>query len=352
LYKADSLPLNVPDSTIDTLGNLTVTVPQVQGVDFPQDSATTSGNGGNYYVIVGTNLGSTTAITFNDTAAFVNRAWLTDTTIIVAIPSNAWTPNEPNSLTVTTLSGSATTTFHVNQPAPNISGLNPSAAPSGDTITINGILFYNVDSVTFVGAGIDVQAQVVSYTPTQIQVVVPPGIVEAFVYVYTPGGSAVSPSAFGFKYVIYKDGLTQYWGGNGGGYSGYNSTINFTDNSNPPPGGSQDIMVTIGGAYGALQIGYGGPTISVSTLNLLGIRFAIAGGSNVPAGGQPAQVVINGDYGNNYQFTIPASSSGYQTFIIPLSSLGGPATISEVVIQMQGSGGPGIIFYVDNLGFI
>jgi hypothetical protein len=352
LYKADSLPLNEPDSTIDTLGNLTVTVPQVQGVNFPQDSTTTSGNGGNYYVIVGTNLGSTTAVTFNDTAAFVNRAWLTDTTIIVAIPSNAWTPNEPNTLTVTTLHGSVGTTFHVNQPAPNISGLNPSAAPAGDTITVNGILFYNVDSVTFVSDIIDVQAQVVSYTPTQIQVVVPPGIVEAFVHVYTPGGAAVSPSAFGFKYVIYKDGLTLDWGGNGGGYSGYNSTINFTDNSNPPPGGSEDIMVTVGGAYGALQIGYGGATLTVSTLNLQGVRFAIAGGSNVPAGGQPAQVVINGNYTDNYQFTIPASSSGYQTFIIPLSSLGNPATISEFVIQMQGSGGPGIIFYVDNLGFI
>ncbi|HTR29782.1 MAG TPA: IPT/TIG domain-containing protein [Puia sp.] len=352
LYKADSLPLNVPDSTIDSLGNLTVTVPQVQGVNSPQDSTTTSGNGGSYYVILGTNLGSTTSITFNDTAAFVNRAWLTDTTLIVAIPSNAWTPNEPNTLTVTTLYGSANTTFHVNQPAPNISGLNPSAAPAGDTITVNGSLFYNVDSVTFVAAGVDVQAQIVSYTPTQIQVVVPQGIVEAFVHVYTPGGAAVSPSAFGFKYVIYKDGLTQYWGGNGGGYSGYNSTVNYTDNSNPPPGGANDIMVTISGAYGALQIGYGGPTISVSTLDLQGIRFAIAGGSTVPAGGQPAQVVINGNYAANYQFTIPASTSGYQTFIIPLSALGNPSTISEVVIQMQGSGGAGIIFYVDNLGFI
>lgn len=353
LYKADSLPLNVPDSTIDTLGNLTVTLPQVQGVNSPQDSVTTSGNGGTYYVILGTNLGSTTAVTFNDTAAFVNRAWLTDTTIIVAIPSNAWTPNEPNTLTVTTLHGSVTKTFHVNQPSPDITGLNPSAAPSGDTITINGSLFYNVDSVTFVSSTTDVQAQVISYTPTQIQVVVPPGIVEAFVHVYTPGGAAVSPSAFGFKYVIFKDGLTTGWGGNGGGYSGYNSTISYTDNSNPPPGGTEDIMVTISGSYGALQIGYGGSTpVSVSTLNLLSVRFAIAGGSTIPAGGQPAQVVINGDYTNNYQFTIPASTGGYQTFIVPLSALGNPATITEFVIQMQGSGGSGAIFYVDNLGFI
>jgi hypothetical protein len=105
LYKADSLPLNVPDSTIDSTGNLTVTIPQVQGVNSPQDSTTTSGNGGNYYVIVGTNLGSTVSVTFNDTAAFVNRAWLTDTSLIVAIPSNAWTPTEPNTLVVTTLHG-------------------------------------------------------------------------------------------------------------------------------------------------------------------------------------------------------------------------------------------------------
>jgi len=353
LYKADSLPLNVPDSTIDTLGNITVTLPQVQGINSPQDSVTTSGNGGNYYVILGTNLGSTTSVTFNDTAAFVNRAWLTDTTIIVAIPSNAWTPNEPNTLTVTTLHGSVTTPFHVNQPAPTITGINPSAAASGDTIAVNGQLFYNLDSVTFVSGTTSTPAKVVSYTPTQILVVVPAGIVEAFIYAYTAGGAAESPTAFGFKYIIFKDGLTAGWGGNGGGYSGYSSTISFTDNSNPPQGGTTDIMVTIGGGYGALQIGYGGSTpVSVSTLNLLSVRFAIAGGSTIPTGGQPAQVVINGDYTNNYQFTIPASTSGYQTIIVPLSALGNPATITEFVIQMQGSGGAGAIFYVDNLGFI
>jgi hypothetical protein len=353
LGKTDTGALNIPVNTIDTNGNETTQTFQISGISIPFDSVTTSANGGSYIVIVGHNLGATTTVTFNDTAAFINRAWNTDTTIIVAVPSTAWTPTEPNTLTVTTLYGSVTTTFHINQPAPNITGLNPSAGSAGDTIAINGSVFYNVDSVTFTSGTItDVQAKIVSYTPTQILVVVPPGIVEAFVNVYSAGGVATSPSAFGFKYIIFKDGLTTGWGGNGGGYSGYNSTINFTDNSNPPPGGTEDIMTTIGGGYGALQIGFGGPTITVSTLNLLSVRFAIAGGSNIPPGGQPAQVVINGNYTNNYQFTILASSGGYQTIIVPLSALGNPATISEFVIQMQGGGGAGAIFYVDNLGFI
>jgi hypothetical protein len=64
-------------------------------------------------------------------------------------------------------------------------------------------------------------------------------------------------------------------------------------------------------------------------------------------------MVINGNYGNAYPFTILPSTGGYQTVILPLSSLGSPATITEVVIQVVGnSGGAGSIFYVDDLGFI
>jgi hypothetical protein len=153
LYKADSLPLNVPDSTIDTLGNLTVTVPQVPGVNSPQDSVTTAGNLGNYYVIVGTNLGSATAITFNGTSAYFDRAELTDTSIIISVPSNTpyLGPAADSTIIVTTLHGQAQYKFTILPPPPTVSSYSDLDFMAGSQITLKGVGFAAVTSVDVVG---------------------------------------------------------------------------------------------------------------------------------------------------------------------------------------------------------
>jgi len=74
-------------TSIDASGNITKTPVARTNKIVPFDSATTAGALGNYYIIYGSNLGSTTSITFNGYNAYFNRALLTDNSIVVQVPS-------------------------------------------------------------------------------------------------------------------------------------------------------------------------------------------------------------------------------------------------------------------------
>ena len=138
--------------TVYTYNSAGVAVPTLKQLPFqinPFDSVTTAGNVGNYYIIDGSNLGSATSVTFNGTAAFLNSAWNTDNTIIVAIPGNvaAFGPAATGTLVVTTLHGSATYKFTIIPPVPNIASFTPTTASPGGQMTIKGTSFTNLLSV-------------------------------------------------------------------------------------------------------------------------------------------------------------------------------------------------------------
>jgi hypothetical protein len=309
------------------------------------DSLTTAGKGGNLYQIVGTNLGSVISVSFNGVNAYFNPALVSDNSILVTIPTTApFNSSQSAVLSVTTLHGTATYKFSILQPPPTITSFAPVAASAGDTITINGVVLDAATSVTF-GT---VAAKIVSNTTSQIKVLLPAGVVQAFITVTTAGGSGTSTNSFGYKYLIYADALTTGWGGNGGGYSGYNSTINF-NNTAFPERGTNSIMVTYTNSYGALQIGYGGSSApNVTTLGLKSIKFFVYAGAGVKTGDQ-LQVVINGNYNGTY---VTMTAGTYNSFTVPLSSLGNPTgAITEVVLQATNTAVPSII-YVDDLGFI
>ena len=97
--------------TYDASGNPTSTRNQLPNIVNPFDSTTTAGNLGNYYVIQGSNLGSATSVTFNGTAAFLNRAWNTDNSIIVSIPGNVPTSFCSSSHVVTQVAPASGTTL-------------------------------------------------------------------------------------------------------------------------------------------------------------------------------------------------------------------------------------------------
>jgi len=317
----------------------------------PSDSLVTSGGGGNQYRIAGTNLGSTTSVTFNGVAAYFNPALLSDNSIIVTVPTTAsFNPTQAATLTVTTLHGTATFKFTILQPPPTITSFSPLAAASGSTITINGTVFDNATSVKF-GT---VAATIVSNTSTQLTVLVPAGVVQAFISVTTPGGTAISTQSFGFKYLIYLSGLTKGWGGNGGGYSGYSGTvINFNNTTNLGIG-KTSISAGYTQQYGALQIGYDNnpntttstlPPVSVSALGLNAVEFSVYGGAGSATGDQ-LQVAVNGQY----KIVVKITAGAYTTFTIPLSTFGNPSTIYEFVLQTFQSSNETI--YVDYVGFI
>lgn len=139
----------------DTSGKLTTVVDTVVGNSTAGfDSVTTVGNLGNLYVIHGTNLGSATGVYFNGTQAYFNRALGSDETIVVQVPS-VGVPTSgtaaTDTLTVTTLYGMAKYHFVILAPPPTINALSDYDFSNGSQITLSGLSFGGVQSVTLKG---------------------------------------------------------------------------------------------------------------------------------------------------------------------------------------------------------
>ena len=310
------------------------------------DSTVLNGKLNNQYAIIGENLLTTSAVLFNGSSVYFNPALVTDKVIIITIPDGTpFGPSQTNKLTVVTKYGRVDFDFGIQQPPPSITSFDPLAAGAGDIVTINGKIFDGVTAVKFD----DVVAQIVGTpTATQIQVRVPVGVVQSYIYVTTPGGTTKSPTSFGFKYIIYDDILSPGWGGQGsGGYDGYGSTRKYNSTEHPKRGVNA-IATTVDNGYGALQLGYGGATLSVTASGLKSLKFSIYGGAGFKAGDR-VQIVINGNYGKAY--AVEVTPGAYTDYTVNLSDLGAPETISEITFQTLGVAAPGT-FYIDDLGFI
>lgn len=140
--------------TYDGSGNITQTLQARSGRLVPFDSVTTAGNLGWYYAIHGTNLGNTSSITFNGLSAYFNRALITDTTIIVQVPSKTpyYGPQANDSLVLTTLNGKAYYQFTILPPPPTPTSYSNYNFSAGSQITVTGVGFSSVTSVDVVGA--------------------------------------------------------------------------------------------------------------------------------------------------------------------------------------------------------
>jgi hypothetical protein len=305
------------------------------------DSTVTSGQLGHEYALLGNNLRTLKTITINGVSNAFLPGLLTNTSVIFSIGSNIpFGSTGTNNFVITTAGGTASFNFPIQQPPPVISSINPQIGNAGDTMTITGTLFNGATRVTFDST----DATIISQSLTQIQVIIPTGVVQAFVYVFTPGGAGKSPQPFGFKSIVYVNGLQNGWGN----YTGYNSDLAFNNNTNLIAGESSNIKVTFQNAYGALQIGYGGVALLPVQAGLSQIKFSILGDPAWPLG-QKVQVVLNGDYGDAYQVTVV--SGVWTTFSIPLSQWGTPSPITEFVIQGAGVPVPSTVFVTD-IGFI
>lgn len=303
---------------------------EVDGEYIPKDSLTTTGYAGNMYIIRGSGFATTQKVLFNDFQADFNPTLVTDKVIIVTIPVGTPYVDGSNKLIVITTAGTAEYDFVIGQPAPTITGFNPLAGSPGDIVTITGTIFDNLISVRFD----DVEAVVVSSTSTQIQVEVPAGIIQAKIFVETLGGTAESASSFGFKFLVYDDVLAPGWW-----VGGWGGTQNFESTTNVKRGTYAIKRVTE--AWSGFQIGNGGAVIPMDDFNALKVSiFATTAGKVL--------VVLNGNYGAGKEVTLVAGQ--YNDITIPISELGDPATLTEIVIQ-EFSGGPNLL-YIDDLGFI
>lgn len=300
------------------------------------DSTTTTGKLNTQYAIIGENLLKTTQVIVNGVAIYFNPALLTDKSIIFTLPATApWGASQENKIRVVTNYGSTDFGFNVQQPAPTITSLNPVAAGAGETITITGLVFDGVTSVRFDTK----EATIVSSTATEIKVKVPEGIVQAYVYVTTPGGTSKSPSAFGFKKIIFDDALDAGFSV----YGGWGGTIDIA-NTTIVKRGTRSIKISYTGGYGSpLQFGYTGATLTLS--NYTAVKISIYGGAGTE--GKSVKLVFNGADG----YLITLHQGVWTDYTIPLSSISSAATLNEIWLQEFSGNTPSEV-YVDDFGLI
>jgi hypothetical protein len=332
--------------TLDSSINVTTTS------SIKQDSTVISGGLNGLYAIIGQHFATTLTVELNGQSVYFNPALVTDNTIIVAIPLDAsWGSGVSNTLTVITKYGSVGVPFTIMQPAPVITSFSPLYAVAGDIITITGTTFNEVSSVKIGTTAVEI---VGTPTPTQIHIKVPAGDVQGFITVTTPGGIAISPTAYGFKLVVYDDALANGWwsgGWNGGDHPAF-------DNSSPVTRGTHSVAITYTGGYAGFQIGNGGAPISLTTMTAL--KISIYGGPGTD--GNILRVAIEGPDKNGHQVTINNSppdgvnvtirEGQWQTFTIPISQFGtGPVELQQIIVQ-ELSGVSNETIYIDDIGFI
>ena len=161
------------------VGSGTPVINSVRSIDTTQrDSSFTQAVPGTLIVIQGNNLAGLQAVYFNDTSAYFNPSYATNTNIIITIPATAQTkaanPNVPDVIRIVTDHGEATYSFQLYLPPPAIYSLT--FDNSGTVVYINGANFQGIDKITFPVSGDDTA---LSYTVnkafTQIAAEIPPG---------------------------------------------------------------------------------------------------------------------------------------------------------------------------------
>jgi hypothetical protein len=154
-------------------------ITDVRSVDTTErDSFFTQAIPGTLIVIQGNNFDGTQAVYFNDTSAYFNPVYNTRNNIIVTIPATCQTaatnPNVPSIIKVVTNHGTATYSFKLYLPPPQIYSI--SLDNTGTVVYINGINFEGIKKITFPVPGNDTAlSYTVNKTFTQITAQIPPG---------------------------------------------------------------------------------------------------------------------------------------------------------------------------------
>ena len=110
------------------------------------DSLLTQASMGTTLCIVGNNLRSITALSFNDQAAVLNTSYMTDHTVIVTVPNEIPETVTDKIYMVNQKNDTTTFDFHVVIPGPVVSTMSNEWAAAGEEVTIKGDYFLDYDS--------------------------------------------------------------------------------------------------------------------------------------------------------------------------------------------------------------
>lgn len=299
----------------------------------------------NFYYIKGENLGSVKSIKYNGVEAGFNPVYVTENLIISRIPAEAPYLSDINKLRLETPYGIAEYDFSLI----TILGFDEEIVDNKSVVIINGGDFTNADRVVFVsgtealGNLVEREAEILTAysTDSKLYAVVPDGVVQAFIYVFTSRGAIVQSASYGFNYPIFTDELTGW-------------TLSGWD-------GSQELSSEI--ALGSTSIkresnNWGGlsffPDDNAEPLVFADYRtvsFQI-----YPANSETTKIsfALN-DF--DASITLDLTPGEWNKFVIPLSDIypagTGPDRITRMDFQeFSGSPNPPFLFYVDQFGFI
>lgn len=326
---------------IETTDVLNVTLPVATG--FSPNPILHQAN----VTITGTNLDLAKKVYFNGVSAAVT-AFVSQsaTQLVVKVPA----ATTKGKLKFEAASGVQTTSAaDLDVILPTITTIAPNPIDPGTNLTITGTNLNLATSVTFSNA--PAVTTFVSQSATQIVVTSPMGILRGQVIlgvlnstltvksndILEINGSVPPPT---IALPFYDDAVTSNWTGTGGWVgNGWGGASDY-NNTNPVRAGSKSVKIDYVGGWGSpMQLG--GASVNLTPYTTF--KISIYGGPGTA--GKKVNLGINGADA----YTITLVEGTWTDYAIPISSLTGSSTLSEVILkEFNGTGG--FTVYVDALG--
>ncbi|MBO9205221.1 MULTISPECIES: glycan-binding surface protein [Niastella] len=319
-----------------------------------------------FITLNGTDIQDIVSIKFDTATASFSSVFNTGSTIFTNVPTNP--KFGPQQISITNRDGkTATVDFTVLQPAPRITSFSPTNVPVGDTVTITGTMFTNINGV-YIG---NIKAPVIdSSSRTQLKIKVPAGAASGLLSIVTWGGTTYGTGTLTIGERAYL--ISDFDGG--GIVANSNDWLSYGDmkskaitNTDPAPKTGNFIKAIPLQAASANYGGVSSPSLSTT----FGMTSTTAGTTlkfDVNNNGQLAtvlQVIVQETASdipdNNYAKNVSINGTGWNTIEIPLTQLrsgygGGslnpdPAKITKVKFHFQGYASNPMEADIDNVRF-
>lgn len=139
--------------------------------------------------LLGDNLRSIKELWFNDQQAILNTSYITDHTLIVAVPKVLPVKQTDKIYMVNNAKDTTTFDFKVLPPVPVINSMSFEYAKPGETVTVKGNYFYEPMTLEFTGAE---ATKISNLTFSSFDVVIPEGALPGKIKVTTESGTGQS----------------------------------------------------------------------------------------------------------------------------------------------------------------
>jgi len=308
-----------------------------------EDKIVTQGVLDNTYIIRGKNLSSLVAVYFNDIKASFNPALLTDEIAFVVVPEEVPVLEQSNKMKVENLFGTTEYDFSLL----TVSDFTEGTLDGKKVVTLLGGDFSEASLVTFVSGSeangnlVETPANFTIISAGEVQVEVPPGIEQAFIFIETSRGATARSESYGFSYSIYIDALNIDWSNSQWGGT-------FDAASTEQALGDFSIKSTREG-WSGLTFWPDNATINFDDYDSITVSIYGTGET-----GDTVNLALN-DF--NAQVTLELVPGEWTKFVIPLSDFypngGAPDVINRIDFQESSNTGLAqYIFYIDDFGLL